>query len=91
MNCGIGDGVIFRLAEVVQKCCLPELELLKLSDCYIMKSSDTMLIKALKSRAKKMKKLKIKTKRSSMVPSSVNLLQSQQSKALRNRSRSPTR
>lgn len=56
-----------------------------------MKSSDTMLIKALKSRAKKMKKLKIKTKRSSMVPSSVNLLQSQQSKALRNRSRSPTR
>lgn len=92
VNCGIGDAVIMRLAEVVQKGCLPALELLALSDCYITKSSDTLLIKALKSGAKKMKKLAIKTKRTSMAPGCMNLLQNQQAKkSLRSRSRSPSR
>ena len=92
VNCGIGDAVIMRLAEVVQKGCLPALELLALSDCYITKSSDTLLIKALKSGAKKMKKLAIKTKRTSMAPGCMNLLQNQQTKkSLRSPSRSPSR
>lgn len=92
MNCGLGDSSITRLAEVVQRGSLPHLELLNLSDCYINKNSDTILIKALKTNSKKMKKLGIKTRRSSMAPSCVNLLQTHHSKkALRLRSRSPSR
>ena len=71
---------------------LPRLQFLSLSDCYITMNSDTMLIKALKAAAKRMRKLCIKTRRSSTVPSCVNLLQTHQlKKTLRERSRSPSR
>ena len=73
MNCGISDCTITRLAEVVQQGSLAHLENMTLSDCYITKNSDTMLIKALKMKSKKMKKLGIKTRRSSMTPSCVKL------------------
>ena len=70
---------------------LPRLQFLSLSDCYITMNSDTMLIKALKAVAKRMRKLCIKTRRSSTVPSCVNLLQTHQlKKTLRERSRSPS-
>ena len=73
MNCGLSDPLITRLAEIVQQGSLPHLENVNLSDCYITKNSDTVLIKALKMKSKKMKKLGIKTRRSSMIPSCVKL------------------
>ncbi|KAK8817724.1 hypothetical protein WA538_004441, partial [Blastocystis sp. DL] len=79
-NCGIGDASIQQLAEVIKNGSLPRLQFLSLSDCYITMNSDTMLIKALKAAAKRMRKLCIKTRRSSTVPSCVNLLQTHQLK-----------
>ena len=53
MNCGLSDPSITRLAEIVQQGSLPHLENVNLSDCYITKNSDTVLIKALKMKSKK--------------------------------------